>query len=209
GDEGLPADGAGRRAGQVDALVVHAEALGRVGVVPDGDASGTADDGGPDLGRAEPVDVDVGDATAGQGQGEVADTGVAHADGVGPLGADRLGQLALGQQEVEDRQVVGGQVPEDVDVRLDEAEVDADRVEVLQVAQGAVVDKLAELTHRRGVAVGVVAHQHQALTVGGRDQLLALGHRGRERLLDQDVPAGLQAGSDAPPVGSGRGGHPA
>ena len=55
-----------------------------------------------------------------------------------------------------------GEVPEHVDVGLDEAEVDAHRVDVLDVAELRRRDELADRTDRRGVAVRVVAHQHEA-----------------------------------------------
>ena len=67
---------------------------------------------------------------------------------------------AFRQHEVQDRQIVRGQIPEHVDVRLYEPEVDPDRVHVLDLADLAVTDELTDPLYRWRVAVGVIAHQH-------------------------------------------------
>ena len=66
------------------------------------------------------------------------------------------------QHVVHDRQVVHGQVPEHVDVVLEQPEVHADRVVVVDVAELAVVDELAHLADRAGVDERVIDHEHQA-----------------------------------------------
>ena len=111
---------------QVDAAVVDAQPLLRVEVVPDEGALRAADHHLADLGRAEPVDVDVGDGAAGERHRQVADARLARAERIGTVRRHRLGVQAAGKDEVEDRQVVGREVPEHVDVGLDQAEVDAD-----------------------------------------------------------------------------------
>ncbi|MDH6706256.1 hypothetical protein P3T27_002979 [Kitasatospora sp. MAA19] len=132
----------------------------------------------------------------------------------GPAGADRVGTLgghpdrfdAGRQHEVEDRQVVRGEVPQHVDVRLHQSEVDPHRVEELNVADLAAVHQFADPAHHRGVAEGVVAHQHQPAALGQVDQLGGLGGGGGDRLLHQDVLAGLQRDPHQPVVrGRGRG----
>ena len=55
------------------------------------------------------------------------------------------------EDEVEDRQVVRGQVPEDVDVGLDQAEVDPDRVDEQDVAERAVVRSAPRIFSTAGV----------------------------------------------------------
>ena len=74
-------------------------------------------------------------AAARERQRQVGDAGDAGADGVGAVGGDRDRRAATGQDEVEDREVVRREVPEHVDVRLHEAQVDAHRVDVLEVAE--------------------------------------------------------------------------
>ena len=114
--------------------------------------------------------------------------------GSAPMALTDTGRTSGGQDVVDDRQVVRGEVPQHVDVGLDEAEVDAHGVEVLDVADVAAVDELADVLHGRRVAVRVVAHQHEAGIVGGLDELAPLGDRRRERLLDEHVLAGGERG---------------
>ena len=122
---------------EVHAAVVDAEPLLRVQVVPDQGPLAAADHHLADLGRAEPVDVDVRHGAVGQGQGQVADAGLAGAERVRALGGDAERRQPAGQDVVEDRQVVRGQVPEDVDVGLDQPEVDAHRVDEEDLAERA------------------------------------------------------------------------
>ena len=68
-------------------------------------------------------------------KGEVADARLARRRSGRPLGRHGDRCAIVGQDEVEDRQVVGGEVPEDVDVRLHQPEVDAHRVDELDVAE--------------------------------------------------------------------------
>ena len=79
--------------------------------------------------------MDVAEGPAGQRQRQVADAGLAGAERVGAVGGDAERPQPAGQDEVEDRQVVRREVPEHVDVGLDEAEVDAHRVDEEDVAE--------------------------------------------------------------------------
>ena len=101
------------------------------------------------------------------------------------------------------------EVPEDVDVGLHQAEVDPDRVDELDVAYFSAADELADALNGRGVAVRVIAHEHQARAEGERGQLLSLGGGRGQRLLDQYVLAGLQGAAHKIEVGRGgcRDGH--
>ena len=98
------------------------------------------------------------------------------------------------------------EVPEHVDVGLDQAEVDPHRVDEQDLAQLAAARSARGSLHRRRVAVGVVAHQHQA-GCSAAASTIAAASRGRvgERLLDQHVLAGLAA----PPARAARGCAPA
>jgi len=100
------------------------------------------------------------------------------------------------QHEVHDRHIVRRQVPQHVDVRLHQPEVDPDRVDETQLAELALADGLPHPGRRRGVAVGVVAHQRQAGGRGLRDHLLRLVGTGGQRLLHEHVLAGVERGAD-------------
>src|SRR5215468_1992572 len=101
------------------------------------------------------------------------------------------------------------QIPEDIDVWLHQAKVDSDRVDELDVAYLTAADELADALNSRGVAVRVVAHEHQARVAGQRGQLLSLGDGRGQRFLHQDVFTGLQCAPDEIEVGRGgcRDGH--
>src|ERR1035441_10126769 len=99
--------------------------------------------------------------------------------------SDRDWSDVLGKDEVKYRQIVWSEIPENVYIWLHEAEIDADRINELDLANLPAPDELADSLHCRGVAVRVIAHEHQAGPAGERGQLLSLSHRGRQRFLHQ------------------------
>ncbi len=74
---------------------------------------------------------------------------------------------------------------------LQQAEVDADRVEIEQFAEFAAVDQLANPPDRAIVDEGVIHHQAHAAPIGERRQCFSVRFRRSERLLDQHVLAAL------------------
>ena len=84
------------------------------------------------------------------------------------------------------------EVPQDVDVGLDEAEVDPHRIDEQDLAEHAVGDELADAQNRRGVAVGVVGHQHEIAHPRLVDHDLGRRIVVGQRLLDQHVLARAQ-----------------
>ncbi len=78
---------------------------------------------------------------------------------------------------IHDRQIVRRQIPQDVDVVLEQAEVHARRVEVVQIAERAAVDELPDLHDRTAEEKRVVDHDLEPLALGELDELLGL--RGR------------------------------
>ena len=108
------------------------------------------------------------------------------------LAGGRDGDRALVDQVVHDREVVGGQVPDHVHVVLEEAQVDAHRVVVVELAEGpSSMSCLIFLTApvKRKVWSTMIV---EVLLRGELDQLLGLGGGGGEGLLDEDVLAVLQ-----------------
>ena len=101
------------------------------------------------------------------------------------------------------------EVPQDVHVGLHQAKIDPDRVDELNLAYFSAADKFADALHGRGVAVRVIAHEHQTRAEGERGQLLSLGGGRGQRLLYQYVLTGLQSAAHKIEVGRGgcRDGH--
>ena len=145
----------------------------------------------------------------GQPHRQVRQAGPAGPDGIADVGRHRDRGDIVGKHKVQDRQVMRCEVPEDVDVGLHQAKVDPDRVDELDVAYFPAADELADALNGRGVAVRVVAHEHQARAEGERGQLLSLGDRRGQRFLHQYVLAGLQGAAHKIEVGRGgcRDGH--
>jgi hypothetical protein len=138
-----PVHGLARR--DVDAAVVHAELLARLDVIVDEHTPAAADEHLADLDRREPVDVQVCDEARRIVQGQVGDIHqparcVRRAGG-------RHGARALGDEIVDDGEVVRREIPEHVGVALEEPEIDAHRVEVVQLAELAAVDDRLHPAH--------------------------------------------------------------
>ena len=109
------------------------------------------------------------------------------------LHADRADALGLQAGGVEDdREIVRGEVPDDVDVALENAQVQPGAVDVEHIAQHAALDDLFHLVDAGRILEGVVHHQDLAVLLRKRDQFLGLVDLGRQRLLDQDMLAGLE-----------------
>ena len=103
-----------------------------------------------------------------------------------------VGQPA--QEMVDDRDVVGGQVPQHVDVALKQAQVNPDAVNVVQLAELPRVNDLLDLLDGGAVHIGVVDHQDQAAGCGQIDQRLGVRSRMGQRLFNQHVFSGLKCG---------------
>ena len=82
------------------------------------------------------------------------------------------------------------ETPERVLVRPQLAEIQAVRVDVVDLAELAARGDLGEHAHARVVLEQVPDHQHPLRLARGLDDTLGLHHRLRERLLDEAVLAG-------------------
>src|SRR5207248_884762 len=150
--------------------------LGGVQVVVDQALLAATYDQVADLDRAEPVDVERRQETIAEVQVEVGHV-LQLAPGV--AGTERRqAQGQAPQQVVHNGQVVDGQVPEDIDVVLEQPEVDAHAVDIVEVAQLSGVNQRLDLADGGAVDEGVVDHQGQVLAVGQVDQVHGLTQRG-------------------------------
>src|ERR1035438_4025921 len=164
--------------------------LGR-DVVVDDHALGPDDRHFPDLAGIEPAALD--DRGAVLGEMEVHGGHVLNAGGDVRCAAavDAVRQLLHDVED--DRDVVGGQVPGNVDVALEEAEIEPAGGNVADFPDVVVVDDLLDPADGRRIEEGVADHEDHALALGDIDQLFALGGGAGHRLFDQRVLAGEEA----------------
>ncbi len=95
-------------------------------------------------------------------------------------------------EQVHDRDVVDRQVPEDIHVVLEQAQVDAGRVDVVQPAELARMDEGADPLDRRVVDKRVVHHEDLSGRRGRPEQVLGVLRARCQRLLHEDVLACLE-----------------
>ena len=100
-------------------------------------------------------------------------------------GDDRVGPLP--NQVVDDGQIVRSKIPQHVHVMLEETQVHAGGVIVVELAQRIVIHKLADLFHGAGEQEGVIHHDLKILLLRQIDQLLSLSGCRREGLLHENV----------------------
>src|SRR2546427_10127937 len=101
--------------------------------------------------------------------------------------ADRL----LREHAIHDRDVVRGEIPDGVDVCPDRAEVQANRIEVVEVSDVPLRDQLPHLTDRAGEHESAVYREENALALRKIAVLLGVVCAGRGGLRDEAVLARL------------------
>ena len=105
---------------------------------------------------------------------------------------DALG--LAGGQIVDDGEIVRRQVPDDVDVVLEKAQIDPHGVVIVELPERTVIDHLPDTPHGAGKEEGVIHHDLEVLLLSQLNQLLGLhGSRGK-RLLHEYVLAVLESG---------------
>ena len=165
-----PSDGSG----QVDAPVVDAQALRRVEVVPDDHLLGATDERRAHLGRAQPVEVDVGDGVATERHREVADARVPGADRIrAERGDPRWAACRPGRMKSRIDRSCGPRSHSTSMSGWTRPRFTRTESTYWISPSSPDVDQLADLQDRRRVAVGVVAHQHEATLLGHGDELAA------------------------------------
>src|SRR5581483_4650280 len=173
----------------VDAGVVEDDLLRR-DVVVDHHLLAADDRHPPHLARAEPADVDVRDRRLIVLEDQEADVVDAVLEVVVAVAAD--GRRRAAEPVVDDRHVVRREVPDRVDVAADPAEVQALRVDVVELAELVALEQAADVLDGRAEAERVPGHQDEAGLASLRAELTALRGRQGERLLDEGVLAGRE-----------------
>ena len=184
-----------------DPLVVDLDLLARLEIVIDDHLAAAADQRSPDLHRRQPIDVDMGDQIALEEDVEIGDVfGLAHHMAhAGCRNRDR----ALRQDEVHDGNVVHREIPHDADVMLEEPEIHADGIVVVDFSEAA-RDQFMHLADSARVQERMIDSQHEAAARGLIDEAHGLFGGGRDRFLDEDMLAGHQRAHGQPEMRGNR-----
>ena len=175
---------------QLCAAVVHLQLLNRLNVVVNEHFAARADDRAANLRGGEPIHVEVGKRAASKFQRHVRDVLVFEVDVPGAQRGDRFHRTV--EQIEHHGNVVGRQIPDHVDVALEDPEVDASRVVVVDVPHFARVEVLFHLLDGAGEEVRVIDRQDAAGGAGGGNHPFGVAHVRGQRLFDKDMLAPLQ-----------------
>ena len=85
---------------------------------------------------------------------------------------------------------MGSEVPGNVNVFLEEAEVQSTRADVAEYPDVAAVDDLLDAPDGGGIEEGVADHEHQPAGFGNLDQFLALSRGPGHWFFDEGMFAG-------------------
>ena len=176
--------------GKIRALVENADLLRGVHVVEDHHLFRAHNHHLPRLVWVEPGNVNLGDAAVGEmqvGENHVLDAVLQEA---GAAGGNLVG---LGSEQIQNyRNVVWGQRPEGVLALADDAQVQALRIHVMNVAQAATVDMLFHGRNRRVIFQQMADHQLAVHALGQLDHLLRMIDGQGRRLFHKHMLAGRQ-----------------
>src|ERR1700687_1790934 len=155
-----------------DALVVHPDFFLQRGVVVHQHLARTYDRRAPNLVRVEPAHVHERNHVVWKAQREQRDV----FDVIVIVALALAGHFNrhLTEQHQDDRDVVSGEIPGDVDVATEQPEIRAHRADVEDIAELTAVDQLADLNNRRAVLESVSRHQSEIALARHLDQLLGL-----------------------------------
>src|SRR5579872_1966007 len=107
-------------------------------------------------------------------------------------GDDGLGTLL--DEVVHDRKVMRGQIPDDVDVMLEEAKIHPHGIVVIEISERILIQKFTDFSDRRCEQEGMVHHDLQVLFFRKFDEFFCLRCIAGKRFLDKDVLTILQRG---------------
>jgi hypothetical protein len=110
----------------------------------------------------------------------------------GPEGGEAAGETT--DEVIHDGEVMGGEVPDDVDIMLEESEVDADAVDEVEISEFTLLEEFLHFPHGAAEEERVIDHEDAAGLFGGVDHGFGIGDVGSERFFDEDVFSGGESG---------------
>src|SRR5579875_364015 len=103
------------------------------------------------------------------------------------VGLDTYLCWLLIEQVKQNRDIVRGEIPDDISILAKEAQIDANGLETVDPAQIIIADQFTQLVDCRTVFKGVTDHQDALPLLSQTDQLLSLGHARSQRLFDEHM----------------------
>lgn len=180
--------------GDGDSAVIDFDFFVSVQIVVDESLLASADEEAADFDGAEPIDVEGGEESVSEVEVEVSD--VFDATGAlcvaGTEGGEASGESA--DEEVDNGEVMRCEVPDDVDVMLEESEVNTNAVDVVDLTEVTGVDEGFDFSDGCSVNECVVNHQDSPGGFRGIDHVLSVCDGGRHGFFDEYMFTGVQGG---------------
>ena len=110
----------------------------------------------------------------------------------GPEGGEAAGETT--DEVVHDGEVMGGEVPDDVDIMLEESEVDADAVDEVEISELSLLKEFLHFPNGAAEEERVIDHEDAAGLFGGVDHGFGVGDVGSEWFFDEDMFSGGERG---------------
>src|SRR5579872_894520 len=107
-------------------------------------------------------------------------------------GDDGLGTLL--DEVVHDRKVMRGQIPDDVDVMLEEAKIHPHGIVVIEISERILIQKFTDFSDRWCKQERMIHHDLQVLFFCKLDEFFCLCRVAGKRFFDKDVLTILQSG---------------
>jgi len=110
----------------------------------------------------------------------------------GPEGGEAAGESS--DEVVHDGEVMGSEVPDDVDIMLEQSEVDADAVDEVEISEFPLLQEFLHFPHGAAEEERMIDHEDAAGLFGGVDHGFGVGDVGSEWFFDEDMFSGGEGG---------------
>src|ERR1035437_2468444 len=185
----------------LDSLVVDSNLFVWFKIVPDKHLLRSTNECRPNFYRGEPVDVDMGNDLFGEIERHVGHIFVTVQMTL-PGGDDCLGTNF--DEVVHDGKIMRREVPENVDIVLEKAEIDAGGIVVIEISKSSFVEQLGDFLYSGSEKEGMVYHDLEIFLQSKVDQFLPLRGITGKRLLNEYVLTILQCSLCQPVVSPNR-----
>src|SRR5262249_26650617 len=167
-----------------DSFVVNFDFFVRIKIVPHEHFLLATDEGRADFYRRQPIYVHMRNDVPREIKGD--ERHVLMAVEMAFTGCNDSFWIVL-DDVIHDGKIVGRQVPDDIDIVLEQAKVHAKGVVVVQISKGPVINELPDLPHSTGEQKSMVHHNLQAFALSQLNQFLRLPRIASERLFHEYV----------------------